>query len=73
MDLERVASAKSDYYRAAYDHTRAELLGQVDAAWELSVPADAPVLADDVFGAGKETAGVAYITEKLKTIIIPAD
>ncbi|MEY3898576.1 MAG: hypothetical protein RLZZ214_4098, partial [Verrucomicrobiota bacterium] len=69
--LERVASAKSDYYRAAYDHTRAELLGQVDAAWEMSVPADAPVLTDDLFGAGKETAGVAYITEKLKTIIIP--
>ena len=39
--LERVESAKSDYYRAAYDHTRSELLSQVDAAWELSVPADA--------------------------------
>jgi tetratricopeptide (TPR) repeat protein len=38
--LERVASAKSDYYRAAYDHTRSELLSQVDAAWELSVPVD---------------------------------
>jgi general secretion pathway protein D len=69
--MERIASAKSDYYRAAYDHTRAELLGQVDAAWELSVPAEAPELRDDVFGSGKETAGVAYITEKLKTIVIP--
>jgi len=37
--LERIASAKSDYYKAAYDHTRAELLMQVDQAWELSVPA----------------------------------
>jgi uncharacterized protein involved in exopolysaccharide biosynthesis/tetratricopeptide (TPR) repeat protein len=37
--LERVATAKTDYYRAAYDHTRAELLSQVDSAWELSVPA----------------------------------
>jgi Mg-chelatase subunit ChlD len=36
--LERVASAKSDYYRAAYDHTRAELLAQVDASSELAVP-----------------------------------
>jgi general secretion pathway protein D len=69
--LERIASAKSDYYRAAYDHTRAELLGQVDAAWELSVPADAPELTDTGFGSDKETAGVAYITEKLKTIVIP--
>jgi general secretion pathway protein D len=48
--LEQVAVAKSDYYRAAYDHTRAELLGQVDAAWELSVPADAPELEDRGFG-----------------------
>lgn len=38
--LEKVEAAKSDYYRAAYDHTRAELLAQVDAAWELKVPAD---------------------------------
>ncbi|RYD23459.1 MAG: DUF3520 domain-containing protein [Verrucomicrobiaceae bacterium] len=39
--LEKVETAKSDYYRAAYDHTRAELLAQVDAAWELSVPESA--------------------------------
>ena len=38
--LERIASEKTDHYRAAYDHTRAELLAQVDNAWELSVPAD---------------------------------
>ncbi len=33
--LERVQTAKSDYYRAAYDHSRAELLAEVDQAWEL--------------------------------------
>jgi len=38
--MERVAAARSDYYRAAYDHTRSELLAQVDMAWELSVPAE---------------------------------
>lgn len=38
--MERVASAKSDYYRAAYDHTRAELLAEVDKAWELATPPD---------------------------------
>jgi uncharacterized protein YegL len=38
--LEKLAAAKSDYYRAAYDHTRAELLAEVDEAWELSVPAE---------------------------------
>ena len=69
--LEHVAAARSDYYRAAYDHTRAELLSQVDAAWELTVPADAPTVGEDVYGSGKETAGVVYITRKLSSIIIP--
>ncbi|NQX00063.1 type II and III secretion system protein [bacterium] len=69
--LERVATAKSDYYRAAYDHTRAELLGQVDAAWELSVPADAPLVDPSTFGGNEMSSGVAYITEKLKRIVIP--
>ncbi|MES2476845.1 MAG: Amuc_1098 family type IV pilus outer membrane protein [Verrucomicrobiota bacterium] len=69
--LERVAQARSDYYRAAYDHTRAELLSQVDAAWELSVPPDAPVVNDIQFGSGQLTDGVAYISEKLKRIVVP--
>jgi general secretion pathway protein D len=69
--MERVASAKSDYYRAAYDHTRAELLSQVDAAWELSVPADAPSLPIATGAAPDGGSGVAYITEKLRRIIIP--
>ncbi len=69
--LERVATAKSDYYRAAYDHTRAELLGQVDAAWELSVPADAPEGAEISVGPGGDSEGVAYIQEKLRRIVIP--
>lgn len=68
--LERVAAAKSDYYRAAYDHTRAELLSQVDAAWEISVPADVPV-GDITTTQETISGGVAYITEKLKKIIIP--
>ncbi len=38
--LERVEATKSDYYRAAYDHTRSELLAQVDSSWELAVPAE---------------------------------
>lgn len=69
--LERVSTAKSDYYRAAYDHTRADLLSQVDAAWELSVPADAPVGNEINVGQEGDTEGVAYITEKLKRIIVP--
>lgn len=69
--LERIASAKADYYRAAYDHTRAELLMQVDAAWELSVPADAPNLPDSKINREEGGTGVAYITEKLRRIVIP--
>ena len=69
--LEKLAQAKSDYYRAAYDQTRAELLSQVDAAWELSVPADVPETRGDVGPTPGEGSGVAYITEKLRRIIIP--
>jgi Mg-chelatase subunit ChlD len=35
--LEEVTAAKSDYYRASYDHSRAEILMEVDKAWELQV------------------------------------
>lgn len=40
--LEDVAASKTDYYRSAYDHTRAEMLMEVDEAWELAVPPSAP-------------------------------
>ncbi|HEY8962577.1 MAG TPA: tetratricopeptide repeat protein, partial [Luteolibacter sp.] len=69
--LERIASAKSDYYKAAYDHTRAELLMQVDQAWELSVPAEVPVIVPTNIAGQGDTTGVAYITEKLRRIVIP--
>ena len=69
--MEKLASAKSDYYRAAYDNTRAELLMQVDAAWELSVPPDVPELDSDFYKTTGDSSGVAYITRKLSTIIIP--
>jgi Mg-chelatase subunit ChlD/tetratricopeptide (TPR) repeat protein len=45
--LERIAGAKSDYYRSAYDHTRAEMLMEVDKAWELATPESA-VAANDM-------------------------
>ncbi len=69
--LEKLAQAKSDYYRAAYDHTRAELLSQVDAAWELSVPSESVNLPDTTRVNADDKGGVAYITEKLRRIIIP--
>jgi general secretion pathway protein D len=69
--LEQVAAAKSDYYRAAYDHTRAKLLGQVDAAWESAVPAEAPAFDPNVIGPSRDLEGVAKINQKLQDIIIP--
>jgi len=69
--MEKVAAAKTDYYRAAYDHTRAELLMQVDKAWELSVPAEVPNFTGGFGGGNQASEGVAYITEKLRRIIIP--
>lgn len=69
--LEKLAQAKTDYYRAAYDQTRAELLMQVDQAWELAVPAAAPTFDPQNKDLNGPSSGVAYITEKLRRIIIP--
>jgi general secretion pathway protein D len=69
--MEKIAATKSDYYRAAYDHTRSELLMQVDEAWELSVPADLPNLEMGSDTSNAPSDGVAFITEKLRRIIIP--
>jgi hypothetical protein len=38
--MERASAIKSDYYRAAYDQTRAEMLMKVDKAWELAPPSE---------------------------------
>jgi general secretion pathway protein D len=69
--LEVVAAAKRSYYRAAYDHTRAELLMEVDKAWELAVPAEAPLGGMLTPEGPGVTSGVAYINEKLRRIVIP--
>ena len=36
--MQNVDRAKMDYYRAAYDQTRAAMLREVDAAWETAIP-----------------------------------
>ena len=69
--MEQVAQARTDYYRAAYDQTRSQLLADVDKAWELSVP---PLITGDINpGTAVEgiTGGATYILNKLKTIQIP--
>ena len=68
--MERCAQIKSNYYRAAYDHTRAEMLQQVDAAWELAVPplGDGPIITGNL---QPDNIGERTITAKLNQIIIP--
>lgn len=69
--MERISAARSDYYRAAYDETRARMLAEVDSAWELSVPpAPGDVYSPD-FGPRVDQTGVVYINNKLRSIIIP--
>ncbi|MEY3395723.1 MAG: hypothetical protein RL346_1959 [Verrucomicrobiota bacterium] len=69
--MEKLAQTKSDYYIAAYGQMRAELLMQVDSAWELSVPADVPTFDTTASTGNRPSDGVAYINDKLRTIIIP--
>ncbi|MFT6863458.1 MAG: general secretion pathway protein D, partial [Akkermansiaceae bacterium] len=68
--LERCAAIKSDYYRASYDQTRAEMLMKVDQAWELAVPplgdGPRPDLIIDPTGDGERS-----IIAKLNQIMIP--
>lgn len=69
--LERIASVKSDYYRAAYDQTRAELLKEVDAAWELTVAPRVAFSDDTVGDSVQDVTGALYIRRKLQSIILP--
>lgn len=69
--LERVAAIKADYYRAAYDQTRAQLLMEVDKAWELTVPPEASIEVFQGPGTKQNNGRAQSITNKLRTIIIP--
>lgn len=69
--MERVAQGKRTYGGAAYDHARAELLSEVDAAWEMQVPPslDEANLGTDGYGAVVD--GFGAINTKLKDIVLP--
>jgi general secretion pathway protein D len=70
--MERVSAAKGDYYRAAYDQTRAAMLTQVDQAWEISVP---PAIQENVGGLGGSlnpaVSPALYLRQKLQSIMLP--
>lgn len=69
--MEKVSATKSDYYRAAYDETRATLLAEVDAAWEMAVPAEVATFDENPDNLPGQSTGVQYIQQKLNNIIIP--
>ncbi len=69
--LEQIANAKSGHSTAASDHSRAEMLSQVDAAWETQVP---PTDFDlTLANPENTTADTSFIpvSNKLDRIIIP--
>lgn len=70
--MEQVAKAKDNYAKAAADQTRAEMLSQVDAGWEMPVPA--PMLDVGAIdpGAGGPSSNFIPIANKLDRIIIPS-
>jgi general secretion pathway protein D len=69
--LEQVASAISGYQRAAADHTRAEMLNQVDAGWELPVPVPLLDVGDVDPNAPAPATTIIPVANKLDRIIIP--
>lgn len=69
--MERLSSAKSGYRKAASDHARAEILSQVDAAWESQIPPpDLGRSPEDPGGVPDSTLGEMTVAAKLDQIII---
>lgn len=66
--LENCSAIKSAYFRAAYDDTRANMLMQVDKAWERSLP---PIGEIRTTGGGPVIEPGATIAAKLQSINIP--
>lgn len=71
--LEKVENTKSDYYRAAYSNTRAELLMEVDKAWELAVPADETSLEAKAKNLKPAKEGETASNEAIRELIYPTE
>lgn len=69
--MERTSAAKSAHWRSSFDHTRAEMLAQVDAGWELQVPPADPGIGAFDPGAPGAIDGRMTVSKKLESIIIP--
>ncbi|MGC4017354.1 MAG: type II and III secretion system protein [Luteolibacter sp.] len=69
--MERIASAKSDYLRASYDDTRAEMLSRVEAAWELQPPATFDKIPGVEEGAVADASRIS-VSRKIERLIVPS-
>ncbi len=70
--MEKVNAAKRDYYRAAYDQTRAAMLMQVDQAWEIAVPPQMQENNSTLVGDLNPSMNPAlYQRQKLQSIMLP--
>lgn len=69
--MERVNQQMVAYGAVAYDQTRAELLKEVDASWELNVPRNIDFVAESVLLNEKHDRIQEVRGAKLKQIVIP--
>jgi len=68
--MEQVAQKRSDYSRAAYDEARADILSQVDEAWQLRVrPGE--VTPEDLGVGGAAPNAPVSVSNKMERIILP--
>jgi len=69
--MEKVAAHQSDYAKAAYDQTRAQMLQEVDALWETPVPTFSDsVMLDPTESTNQRS--VRFVTEQMRSIIFPS-
>lgn len=69
--MEAASVKTSEYAEAAYDHTRAKLMAEVDAAWELD-PGDSEENVARLLGGGESPlVASSSVQELLSTVILP--
>jgi hypothetical protein len=65
--MEKVAAHQSDFAKAAYDQTRAQMLQEVDALWETPVPTFSDsVMLDPTESTNQRS--VRFVTEQMRSI-----
>jgi len=70
--MEKTVVAKGGPAKAAHDHTRAEMLAQVDGSWELQVPAPEEGLGELDGSSTADGMQETSLRAKLEQIIIPS-